>query len=342
MPEGYGHTLDTGILAVITNRGGLVKFVLPGGTGQVGRILKDHLKAQGHQVVILSRGAEPGTVAWDGRTLGPWAGEIDGADVVINLAGKSVNCRMTEANKKLLMDSRVESTRVVGLAIAQAARPPKVWLQMSTAAMYAHRYDAPHDEATGVLGGGEPDAPRRWDYSVEIGKAWEKALFEADTPKTRKVAMRSAVIMSPGRGGIFNIFLTLTRLGLAGTIGDGRQMMSWIHREDFLRAVDFLLEREDLDGPIIIGAPNPVPQRQCMADLRRAWGMPIGLPATKWMMGIAAFFLRTESELTLKSRYTVPGRLTQAGFDFRFPLWPAAVQDLVQEARLGMEGAKSG
>lgn len=314
-----------------------MKFVLPGGTGQVGRILIRHLKAKGHQVVVLSRGGEPGTVAWDARTLGAWAREIDGADVVINLAGKSVNCRMTEANKKILMDSRVESTRVVGQAIAAAERPPKVWLQMSTGAQYAHRYGddplGPHDEENGVLGGTEPDVPRRWDFSVEIGKAWERVLFEAVTPRTRKVAMQAAIIMSPDRGGILDIFFNLTRLGLAGTIGDGRQMMSWIHRDDFLRAVDFLLEREDLEGRILIGSPHPLPQKDFMAALRKAWGMPIGLPARKWMMEIAAFLLRTESELTLKSRFTFPGRLTRSGFTFQHPHWPEAIQALVKERK---------
>jgi uncharacterized protein (TIGR01777 family) len=312
-----------------------MKFVLAGGSGQIGRILKTHFEAQGHAVVILGRNGGPGVVAWDGRTLGPWVRELEGADVVINLAGKSVNCRFTAANKRVLMDSRVDSTRAVGLAIARAERPPKVWLQMSTAAQYAHRYgdQPPHDEAMGILGGAEADVPRTWDFSVDIAKAWEKALFEADTPRTRKVALRAAIVLSPGRGGIFNIFLNLTRLGLAGPIAGGRQMISWIHREDFLRAVDFLVAKEDLSGPVIIGSPNPVTQSGFVAALRKAWGMPIGLPATKWMMEIAAWVLRTESELTLKSRHSYPGRLTRAGFTFLFPTWPEAARALVAEAR---------
>lgn len=311
-----------------------MKIVLPGGTGQMGRLLAAHFKAQGDEVVILGRKGGGGVLLWDGKTLGPWAKVLDGADVVLNLAGKSVNCRMTEANKKQLMDSRVDSTRVVGEAIAAAARPPKVWLQMSTGAQYAHRFadQPPHDE-NGPLGGGEPGAPKRWDFSVDIAKAWEKALFAAPTPKTRKVALRAAIVMSPGAGGIFNIFLALTRFGLGGPIGDGRQMISWIHGEDFLRAIDFLIDREDLEGVFNVGSPYPMPQKDFMAELRKAYGMPIGLPASRWMMDIAAFVLRTESELTLKSRYVVPARLTREGFTFRYPAWGTATRDLVREVR---------
>lgn len=170
-------------------------------------------------------------------------------------------------------------------------------------------------------------AAGRWDFSVAIGKAWEKALFEAPTPMTRKVAVRAAIVMGPGRGGIFDIFLTLTRLGLGGTIGDGRQMTSWIHQEDFLRALDFLVAREDLEGPINVGTPHPISQKDFMAALRKAYGMPLALPTPKWMMEIGAFFLRTESELTLKSRYSVPARLIRAGFDFQFLTWGPAVLD---------------
>jgi uncharacterized protein (TIGR01777 family) len=311
-----------------------MKIVLPGGTGQVGRLLASHFKAQGDEVVVLGRQGGGGVLPWDGRTLGPWAKSLDGADAVINLAGKSVNCRMTPANKKELMDSRVDSTRVVGEAIAAAARPPKVWLQMSTGAQYAHRFqDQPPHGEDGPLGGGGPGAPKRWDFSVDIAKAWEKALFEAPTPKTRKVALRAAIVMSPGKGGIFDIFLNLTRFGLGGRIGDGRQMVSWIHGEDFLRAIDFLLEREDLEGAFNVGSPYPVPQKDFISALRKAYGMPLGLPATKWMMEIAALILRNESELTLKSRYTVPARLIREGFTFRYPVWEQAVRNLVEKMK---------
>ncbi|CAL9565420.1 hypothetical protein SUDANB132_04723 [Streptomyces sp. enrichment culture] len=177
-----------------------MKIVIPGGTGQVGSVLNRALSGAGHEVVVLTRRpAGPGEVYWDGATAGEWAGEIDGSDVVINLAGRSVSCRYTPANLRAMMDSRVLSTRVVGDAIGAAVRPPRVWLQMSTATVYAHRFDAPHDEATGVIGGTEPDVPDYWSYSVEIARCWEREQEEADTPHTRKVALRSAMVMSPDR-----------------------------------------------------------------------------------------------------------------------------------------------
>src|SRR5262249_54316854 len=206
-----------------------MKIVVPAGTGQIGGVLVRALRARGDEGVVLSRtGAGPGVVEWDGRTLGPWAGTLDGADVVINLAGRSVNCRYTRANLEQMMSSRVESTRAVGLAIQRAARPPRVWLQMSTATIYAHRFDAPNDEATGRIGGGEPDAPGYWKTSIDIARAWERTLAEAATPHTRKVALRSAMVVSPGRGGIFDVLSGLTRAGLGGPIAGGRQFVSWI------------------------------------------------------------------------------------------------------------------
>jgi uncharacterized protein (TIGR01777 family) len=232
-----------------------------------------------------------------------------------------------------MMDSRVHSTRAVGAAIESAARPPRLWLQMSTATIYAHRYDAPNDEVTGLIGGNEPDAPRDWKFSIDIATAWEGALREARTPSTRKVAMRASMIMSPDRGGIFDVLLGLTRAGLGGAIAGGRQFMSWIHDRDFVRAVEFLIQHEDLDGPVNVAAPHPIPQREFMALLRGAWGVPVGLPATKWMVSIGAFFLRTETELTFKSRRVVPGRLLGSGFTFDFPHWGEAVRDIVERRR---------
>jgi uncharacterized protein len=251
-----------------------MKIVIPGGTGQVGAVLCRALIAGGHEVVVLSRsGASTARVmAWDGRALGPWAEEIDGSDVVINLAGRTVNCRYTEVNLKAMMDSRVDSTRAVGLAIEKARRPPRVWLQMSTATIYAHRFDAPNDEATGLIGGDEPDAPKCWKRSTDIAKAWERAQQEARTPKTRKVALRSSMVMSPDRDGIFDVLVGLTRVGLGGPIAGGRQFISWIHDHDFVRAVEFLIERNDLEGPVNLAAPNPLPQRDFMAALRAAAG----------------------------------------------------------------------
>jgi uncharacterized protein len=204
---------------------------------------------------------------------------------------------------------------------------------MSTATIYAHRYDAPNDEATGSIGGDEPDAPKYWRYSIDIARAWETALQDACTPSTRKVALRSAMVMSPDRGGIFDVLLGLTRAGLGGAIAGGHQYVSWIHERDFIRALELLIEREDISGPVNLAAPSPLPQRDFMAALRAAWGTRIGLPATKWMAEIGAWMLRTDTELALKSRRVVSSRLRDADFSFDFPEWPAAAKDLVERWR---------
>jgi uncharacterized protein (TIGR01777 family) len=317
-----------------------MKIVLPGGTGQLGGALARAFHARGDDVVVLTRapvGDVPSPaarlVAWDGRAQGPWAAEVDGADAVINLAGRSVDCRYTPANLEAMLSSRVDSTRAVGAAIAAAARPPRTWLQMSTATIYAHRFDAPNDEATGVIGGGEPDAPAYWKRSIEIAQAWEATQMEAATPHTRKVALRAAMVMGAERGGVFQVLSRLARLGLGGPIAGGRQWISWIHERDFVRAVDFLLAREDVDGPVNVAAPTPLPQREFMAALREAWGARVALPATKWMVEVGAFLLRTDTELVLKSRRVLPGRLLESGFSFDFPDWPTAARDLVAKTR---------
>jgi uncharacterized protein (TIGR01777 family) len=316
-----------------------MKIVIPGGTGQVGTILARAFHTAGHEVVVLSRRPNQAawrTVCWDAEALSDWAAEFEGAHAVINLAGRSVNCRYTADNRRLITESRVNSTRIVGQAIAQASRPPRVWLQASTATIYAHRYDAPNDEATGLIGGSEPDAPSTWRFSIEVAKAWERAANDSITPHTRKVLMRSAMTMSPDRGGIFDVLLRLVRFGLGGRVGDGRHYVSWIHDQDFVRAIFWLIERDDLEGVINLAAPNPVPYAEFMRTLRAAWGIPIGLPATKWMVEIGTFFLQTESELVLKSRRVIPGRLLQSGFAFQFPAWAETARDLCRRWRAGV------
>ena len=307
-----------------------MKVVIAGGTGQVGTILDRALTAQGHDVVVLTRSPKgERQVYWDGAALGDWIKEIDGSDVVINLAGRSVNCRYTAANLEAMLSSRVRSAQVVGQAIAGAARPPGVWLQMSTATIYAHRFDAANDEASGVIGGDEAGVPSYWSYSIKIARDWEAALEQAATPGTRKVALRSAMVMSPDRGGVFDMLSRLARLGLGGPVAGGRQYISWIHETDFARAVEFLIGRDDLAGAVNLAAPGPLPQREFMRELRSAWRMPVGLPATRWMAEIGAFALRSDTELLLKSRRVTPGRLTGAGFTFDHPRWRTAAADLV-------------
>lgn len=308
-----------------------MKIVIAGGTGQVGTILARHFHSQGDEVTVLGRHAVsvPWRFQfWDGRSLGDWSACLDGAEVVINLAGRSVNCRYHEENRRQIMNSRVDSTRVIGEAIQQAPQPPGLWLQASTATIYAHRFDAPNDELTGLLGGSEPDTPETWRFSIAVAKAWEATCDAADVPATRVVKMRSAMIMSPDRGGIFSTLLGLVRMGLGGPAGSGKQFVSWIHHRDFIRAIEWLIARADLAGAINLAAPNPLPYRDFMRALRQAAEVPFGLPASKWMLEIGAFIMRTETELILKSRCVIPTRLRESGFDFQFPEWPAAAVDL--------------
>jgi uncharacterized protein (TIGR01777 family) len=308
-----------------------MKIAIPGGSGQVGTLLCRAFARDGHEVTVLSRTPRPGpwrTLAWDGRTLGPWVEAVDGADVVVNLAGQSVDCRYHRRNRERILSSRVESTRVVGEAIRKCAKPPRLWLQASTATIYAHRYDAANDEATGILGGCEAGAPDTWRFSIEVATAWERTLDEAQVPGTRKVALRSAVTLSPDPGGIFDVLLGLVRRGLGGTAGDGRQYVSWVHHEDFVRALYWLIEHEEIEGPVNVAAPEPLPNADFMRALREAWGARIALPASRWMLEVGAVFLRTETELVLKSRRVVPGLLLRDGFSFRYPRWPEAARDL--------------
>lgn len=308
-----------------------MKIVIPGGSGQVGTLLARAFHQRGDDVVVLSRGPAKAPwrfVKWDGETLGDWVGEIANADVVINLAGQSVNCRYTPENRRILIASRVKSTRILGQAIGEASRPPRVWLQASTATVYAHRYESPNDEAKGIIGGSEPTAPDTWRFSIDVVKKWEQEFNAAATPETRRVLMRSAIVMSPDPGGAFDMLLRLVRFRLGGRAGDGRQYVSWIHDQDFVRAVHWLIEHEELDGPVNLASPNPLPNAQFMRDLREAWGISFGLPANKLMLEIGAFALRSETELILKSRRVIPTRLLESGFVFQFPDWADAARDL--------------
>lgn len=308
-----------------------MKIVIAGGSGQLGTILARSFQADGHQVVVLSRKVieKPWRVVyWDAHSPGAWTDELENADVVVNLAGRSVNCRYNDENRQEIIQSRVDSTRAIGEAIARAANPPPVWLQMSTATIYAHRFEAPNDEITGVIGGGEPDVPETWRFSIEVAKAWEQAVDESGTPNTRKVKMRSAMVMSPDKEGVFDTLLTLVKRGFGGRAGDGRQYVSWIHHEDFVRAVYRLIEDNEMEGVVNLAAPNPLPNSEFMSQLREASGISFGLPATKLMLEIGAVFMKTETELILKSRRVVPKKLLDAGFNFKFETWQKAARNL--------------
>jgi uncharacterized protein (TIGR01777 family) len=311
-------------------------YVLFGGSGQIGTLLAREWSARDDQVTVVSRKKTEGPwnwVFWDGVTSGAWEKALEGADVVINLAGRSVDCRYNSKNRTSILNSRVDSTRAIGKAISNSPNPPKLWLQSSTATIYCDRRDAPNDEFTGILGGSEPMAPKTWAFSIKVAKAWEDALAEASLPATRRVALRSAMVMSPDRGGVFSVLLRLVRLGLGGTMGDGGQYVSWIHDHDFIRAIDFLIKSEHISGPVNLAAPLPLPNARFMRTLRDAWGQKIGLPATSWMLEVGALFLRTETELILKSRRVIPGILQKEGFEFQFPDWASAAADLCRRWR---------
>ncbi len=317
-----------------------LRIVLPGGSGQVGRMLARFFQERGHHVTVLTRGpytAPWPTVHWDGQTLGPWVETLEGADVCIHLSGRSVNCRSTERNRRELYDSRIGPTRLLHQAFACLANPPRLWMNASTATIYRHSLDMAMDEA-GEIGGNEliskrRRAPEKWNWTVQLVKDWESAFFGTATPRTRKIALRTLLVFSPAPGSVFATLSHLVRAGLGGTQGNGRQLVSWMHESDYARALEFLIDHDEIDGPVNLCAPNPLPNREFMAELREAWEMPNGLPAPAALLKIGMFFLRTEPELVLKSRYVVPGRLLDAGFQFEFPTWPEAAADLVRQWR---------
>ena len=304
------------------------RVILAGGSGFLGKALAQKFIALGCEVIVLTRSPRARSdgakeIAWDAKSLGDWSKLIDGAEVVINLTGKSVDCRYTEANRKAIIASRVDSTRVLGKAIAQCNQPPHVWLNCSSATIYKHTFDTPMDEAGET--GATPEA--KDEFSIEVIRQWERALNEALTPGTRKVAMRITLVFGKD-GGVFPVLQRLARFGLGGKMGSGKQYVSWIHVDDFLRAVEWLIARDELSGLVNLAAPNPLPNRDMMRLVREACGAPFGLPATEWMLEVGAFFIRTETELIIKSRRVVPGRLLASGFKFQFPELRGALDDI--------------
>lgn len=305
------------------------QIVLAGGSGYLGQLLAAHFGPANRNIIVLTRSPKARSdgvreVLWDGRTVGDWQRELEGAEAVINLTGRSVNCRYNRENRRQIVESRVCSTRVLGEAIGQCARPPHVWLNASTATIYKHSMDTPMDES-GEIGG---CAEAKDEFSVEVAQAWEQAFAEARTPSTRKVAMRMAMVFGPEPGTVFRVMRRLVRLGMGGAMAGGRQYASWIHHADFCRAVGWLLAQPDFSGSVNLTAPNPLPNREMMRTLRRVCGGPPALPVVRWMMEIGSFFLRTETELMIKSRRVVPGRLMGAGFEFCFPRFEDAVSEI--------------
>jgi uncharacterized protein len=308
-------------------------IVIFGANGFLGRYLCRHFARNGKEVVAIARSREGWSgdgmfLEWDGKTLGPWALALEGAEAVINLAGRSVNCRYTPENRREITESRVAATQVIGKAIAGCKVPPKTWLNASTATYYRHAEDKPQNDWLGEPGEG---------FSCEVAQAWEDAFFNAEIPAaTRKLALRIGMVLANEAASVYDVLRNLTARGLGGTMGSGNQRISWIHMEDFLRAVDFAIQDAFLDGVINVTAPEAPTNREWMRTFREAVGMPIGLPAARWMLEIGARLMGTETELVLKSRWVESVRLRDAGFRWRWGRAVDAVADL--HGRRGLDG----
>ncbi|WP_404467082.1 TIGR01777 family oxidoreductase [Planococcus rifietoensis] len=289
------------------------KAVIAGGTGFIGTYLKEKYERLGYRVYIISRHSEH--IQWDDKDSMKDA--LDGAKLVINLAGKSVNCRYTETNKREIFNSRTETTESLGRMIEACSTAPELWVNASTATIYRHAEDRPMTEDGGEIGRG---------FSVEVAKAWEDSFFSFQLPDTRQVALRIAIVL--GDGGVMEPYRKLVKYGLGGKQGNGRQMFSWIHIEDLYRTVRFMQHRDELSGVFNASAPKPVTNKQWMSELRLSMNRRAGLPASKWMLETGAAALRTETELLLKSRWVVPERLVREGFRFRYPALKNALADL--------------
>lgn len=303
------------------------RIILAGGRGFLGQLLSDWFHLRGWEVGVLTRTPTPATdgirqVEWDGASLANWTQELEGAVAVINLAGRSVDCRYTQRNRDEILRSRLQPTRVLGEAIARCHTPPGVWLNSSTATIYRHSFSTAWDESGEI--GGCPEA--KDEFSVLVAMEWERVFAEAQTPGTRKAALRTAMVLGLGRNSVLPTLLRLARFGLAGRMGSGRQFVSWIHAEDFCRAVEWITKHDSLAGAVNLAAPNPVTNQELMAAIRELSGMPLGLPATRGMLELGALLLRTETELILKSRRVIPGLLLETGFTFQYPDLRRALQ----------------
>ena len=302
------------------------KIVLAGGSGFLGQALARSLLADGHEVVVLSRNASPSGgsgrfVHWDGRSLGDWKKELEGTEALFNLTGRSVDCRYTKANRELILNSRVDSTRVLGEGIRGCAEIPKVWLNSSTATIYDDRRGdrEPHDEASDDLGSG---------FSVGIAKAWEKAFRESVPDGVRQVVLRASIVLGH-EGGAFPVMKRFAKLGLGGVQGPGSQWMSWLHIDDWVGTARFLMNDASIEGPVNLASPNPVTNASFMREMRKVFApLGLGLPAPTPAIHLGAFFMRTAPELVLKSRKVVSTVLKESGYKFKHPKISSAIEDL--------------
>lgn len=307
--------------------------VIFGANGFIGRYLCRHFSRQGREVVAVARNREGWSgdglfLEWDGKSIGPWALALEGAEAVINLAGRSVNCRYNATNRDEILRSRVDSTKVIGEAIRSCKVAPKLWMNSSTATWYRHATDRPQDEWLGERGEG---------FSVDVASAWEETFFNDPTPATtRKVALRSGMVLANESATVYDVLSQVTRLGLGGTMGKGTQRISWIHMDDFLRAINHMMDDILFSGAVNLTSPQCPTNREWMGAFRDAVGMPIGLPASRWMLEIGAKAMGTETELVLKSRWAAPQRLLENGFRWRWKDAGEAIANLSN--RKGLEG----
>ncbi|CAG9607709.1 TIGR01777 family oxidoreductase [Pseudoneobacillus rhizosphaerae] len=291
------------------------KVILAGGTGFIGQYFEKQFKELGYDVKHISR--QPQHISWNDKAA--IIDALENGELLINLAGKSVNCRYNEANKKEIMNSRLETTKILGESVLSCKNPPQLWINSSTATIYRHAADRPMTEANGEIGSG---------FSVDVATNWEKTFYSFSLPKTRQIALRIAIVLGKD-GGVMTPYMNLVRFGLGGIQGSGNQMFSWIHVEDLFRIVLFLNKREDLSGTFNCSAPEPVSNREFMKKMRKAMNMPIGLPSPKWLLEIASVMIRTESELVLKSRWVLPERLEREGYRFTFNTLDKTLQDIL-------------
>ncbi|MBS7232029.1 TIGR01777 family oxidoreductase [Flavobacterium psychroterrae] len=288
------------------------KLIIAAGTGFLGQVLVNHFKDKFEEIVILTRGKSHiiegiKYVNWNAKTFSGWENELENATVLINLAGKSVDCRYTKENKKEILLSRIESTKILNKAVLNCENPPKHWLNSSTSTIYRFSLDKEMDEINGEIGN---------DFSINVALSWEKAFFKTETPNTLKTALRTSIVLGKN-GGAFIPLKTLAKIGFGGKQGKGNQFISWIHEEDFANAIDFIVQKE-ITGVINIVSPKPVRNFDFMKKLRKAVGSPFGIPMSAFLLEIGSFFIRTETELVLKSRNVIPKRLLENGFKFKF------------------------
>jgi uncharacterized protein (TIGR01777 family) len=297
-----------------------MKIILAGGSGFIGRFLEKRFTQDGHEVAVLTRNPKlKNDIYWDGETAGEWTEQLNGADILINMAGKSVDCRYTEANKKRIYDSRLKSTQILVEVIAALSNPPTIWLNSSTATIYRHAEDRPMDEDTGEIGSG---------FSVDVATKWEQTFFRQQLSDTRRVALRTAIVLGKDGGALVPL-KRLVQFGLGGKQGDGNQMFSWIHEEDLYKAIAYCISNEDIQGSINISAPQPLNNKEVMKLLRKQLNIPFGLPSPKWLLKIGAVLIRTETELVLKSRWVLPSKLLASGYTFTYSGLDDALEDLI-------------